>query len=267
MAVSKIVGYAVRYPLSNWKKILILGIIILMGSIVTVATLLGTKNFTLIFLLCVFGFLISFLVRGYQFRIIKSSLANVEELPEFNAWSDMFLNGIKLFIVDIVYLIPAFLILIILSRVLMPSITLILGIIIPDPSILPARAIVNLVGGIRPITGPDTWALIAFLYMIIIIPISLMAIATMANNSSKLSAAFRFHEILNKITDIGWKNFLSWYIMTGIIFLILFAIGNVIAKIFNVIHPIVGLMFQVLILIPYLYMYLYRSVGLFYMSK
>ena len=41
--------------------------------------------------------------------------------------------------------------------------------------------------------------------MIIIGPILAIAVAHMANNNSKFSAAFRFHEIMNKIGRIGWE--------------------------------------------------------------
>ena len=52
-----------------------------------------------------------------------------------------------------------------------------------------------------------------------------MAIAHMANNDSKLGSAFNFRDILNKISTNGWINLIIWYIVTGIIFLVLFIIG------------------------------------------
>jgi hypothetical protein len=45
-----------------------------------------------------------------------------------------------------------------------------------------------------------------------------MAIAYMADNDSNLGAAFRFLEILNKISSNGGIEFILWYIVTGIVF-------------------------------------------------
>jgi hypothetical protein len=111
-------------------------------------------------------------------------------------------------------------------------------------------------------------ALIAILYIIIILPIEIIAIADMANNDSKLSSAFRFHEIFDKISSNGWINLIIWYIVTGIIFLILLAVGGLITDIIGrITSPIVGTLLISLTVLPYLFMFLSRSVALFYMSK
>ena len=44
-----------------------------------------------------------------------------------------------------------------------------------------------------------------------------MAIANMANNEGKLSSAFEFKVIFDKIKNIGWVKFYSWYLFTGVI--------------------------------------------------
>ena len=69
----------------------------------------------------IFAFLIGLFVSGYFFRIIKSSLDGMDELPGLNNWNDMFISGIKVFIVSFVYLIPALLIIIIASYLSSPS--------------------------------------------------------------------------------------------------------------------------------------------------
>ncbi|MBP2046514.1 hypothetical protein J2756_001768 [Methanobacterium aggregans] len=96
------------------------------------------------------------------------------------------------------------------------------------------------------------------MYMILIIPTIAIAIANMANNNSKISAAFKFHEIINKISNIGWENLIIWYIITGILYLILLALSNI--------FPI-GQGLMLLIVIPCFYMYLARSVALLYTSN
>ena len=41
-----------------------------------------------------------------------------------------------------------------------------------------------------------------------------MAMAHMANNDSKLLTAFRFRDIIDKISILGWRNIIIWYIVT-----------------------------------------------------
>ena len=256
MDINEIVGDAVRYPLSDWKKILILGIIMVFTELSALFNSFGgLENTELTLLLTFVGFvLIGLFARGYQFRIIKSSLSNIEALPEFNDWLNMLMDGIKLLIVNIIYLIPGILILAVAALSILPQ----LGSINSNPS----ASDVNLILSSIVIFS------IAILYFIVIIPIMYMAIAHMAKNDSKLSAAFRLREILNKISTIGWIDLLIWYIVTGIIFSVLFFIGSIITGVIGrLIFAPLGIILMSLLVTPYLYMYLYRSVALFYTSK
>jgi len=255
MDISEIIGDAVRYPLSDWKKILILGIILVFMDLSLILQSLGVRNAEITLILSFVGFvLIGFFARGYQYRIIKSSVSNIEILPEFNDWLNMLIDGIKVTIVNIIYLIPDILLIAIAAL----SILTHLGSISSNPSSYDTSLILNSASII----------LIAILYFIIIIPIMYVAIAHMANNDSKLSAAFRFREILTKISTIGWIDLLIWYVITGIILLVFFFIGSIVTSIIGrLIFMPLGLVLMSLLVYPYLYMYLSRSVGLFYISK
>ena len=74
--VSEMVKDSLRYPFSDWKKILMLGIIVFISSVfyslaysfVVVPTVIIT------WFLGIVGLLIFFLSSGYVFRMIKSSL-------------------------------------------------------------------------------------------------------------------------------------------------------------------------------------------------
>jgi len=206
-------------------------------------------------------------------RVIKSSLNGVAELPEFNRWTDMLKDGVKLSIVAFVYSIPAILIIIVFAILSYTSNPIIVT------NTLSGATVWFLIGG----TGlqalqawAGTWFIIPVLCMIIIYPIIAMALAHMANNESKLGTAFKFQDILDKIGILGWKNLITWYLTTGIVFLILILIVTIIFSICLVlIHSFAGTttlhiiekVSLVLILYPYLYMYLYRSIALFYKSK
>ncbi|MBV1767205.1 MAG: DUF4013 domain-containing protein, partial [Methanobacterium sp.] len=86
MDIGEIYSDAIQYPSSDWKKVIILGIITILSILIVPI----------------------FLVMGYVFRALKASIAGSEELPEFDEWGDMLVDGLKVFLVGFVYfLIPA----------------------------------------------------------------------------------------------------------------------------------------------------------------
>lgn len=134
--------------------------------------------------------------------------------------------------------------------------------LISNPSATPSEADLNAILSIGAIFS------IASLYILIIYPILAMAIANMAYNSSKLAAAFRIGEIFNKIGNIGWGTLIVWYIVTGIILVIITLVGTFVTSFISKLTlPIVGPVLLSLIVVPYVYMYLNRSIALIYKSK
>ncbi|KAF5071938.1 DUF4013 domain-containing protein [Methanobacterium aggregans] len=266
MDIKFIVRDSLKYPLSDWKKILILGIILFISSYVITDNIITIRNIAEMGLLGIIGLMFGLLAYGYAFRIIKTSLLGIVELPAFDDWVNMFLVGLKVLVVGIVYLIPVILF-IIFSAVSSPStFTLtygstgltVVGIFLEVLESVIIQGIGNLAPILFNISMTTIWGSITIVYMILIIPTIAIAIANMANNNSKISAAFKFHEIINKISNIGWENLIIWYIITGILYLILLALSNI--------FPI-GQGLMLLIVIPCFYMYLARSVALLYTSN
>ena len=261
MDLGEVIGDSLKYPFSDWKKILVLGILATMSSlgiaVLFIGTLLGIKNIVVIIALFITGyFLCGFLINGYKFRIIKTSLGGVAELPVFNNWIEMFVDGIKVSIVVVVYLLPTILIMAFAALTILP----VLGILGSNPSPSALKIILS-------ILSATLLVLLGILYMIIILPINYMAVAHMAENHSKLGAAFRFHEIMDKIGDIGWGNLIIWYLVIGMIYLVILVIGSVVTGIFSILNPVIGIILSSLFVTPYLYMYLNRSIALLYMSE
>lgn len=285
MNMGEIIKDSLKYPLSNWKEFLVLGILIEFSCISTLSVLLGAKDGVLI------GFLSIALICGYSFRIIKSSLAGVTRLPEFNDWPEMFIDGIKFIVVNFVYLIPVILIIVFiycsgLDLRIMPALNLVLWLYVWFPYL---------------------FLLIALLYLIIIIPVILMAVANMLYNGGKISAAFKFKEIFNnvskssqdnftgsrlvfyndlvsiiigfflldeifeRISSISWDKILIWYMATGIISLTLIFIGYTLTDITSILilygldlysisnYNILRILALSLVLLPYLFIFLSRS--------
>ena len=148
-------------------------------------------------------------------------------------------------------------------------------------NILSGAVIWYFIGG-TGLTALSSWLgilfYIAILYVIIILPVTLISIANMADNGSKLIKAFRFHEIIDKIYELGLRNFIIWYIAIGMVFLILTAVGSVIIIFLLLLIKVSGIVtfsqtfiiedvLIALFLAPYLWMYFFRSSALFYRSE
>ena len=80
--IGEIISNAVTYPSSDWKKVIILGIFFNFK-------LHNCRNILCIRILS---------------EIIKSTIAGIDELPDFDDWGDMFIDGLKVLVVYIVYL-------------------------------------------------------------------------------------------------------------------------------------------------------------------
>jgi len=119
MNMGGIIKDSLRYPFSDWKKILILGFLVLISRIPTNSIPLNLHNaFSYQFFL-IYLFINCFII-GYFFKIIQSSLRNTKELPKFRRLVNLFKNGFKVTFVGLIYSIPATLPLILLIYNLIP---------------------------------------------------------------------------------------------------------------------------------------------------
>ena len=265
MGISEIVKDSLRYPFSDWKKILVLGFIIMISSLSYIFIRYG-HNLTNVLDFLVIGIIIGLLVEGYLFRIIKSSLNGMEKLPKFKRWNMMFKDGFKVIIINTIYSIPAILIVLIAMAVYIASNPVFINYII---LFLLSSGPVDTALELIRISNHTTWHILLYLvplYILIIYPIIKIAVATMADNDSKLKSAFKIKSIFNKIGNIGWINLLKWYITTFVIYFILFIIGEVILSlIFG--SNMVGKLLLYLIIAPYLIIFVNRSTALIYTSK
>ncbi len=224
MDIGEIVSDSIKYPSSNWGKVLILGVIMI-ASILIVPI---------------------FLVYGYVFRIIKATLAGVDELPDFDEIGDMFVDGLKIFVVAIVYAIPVYIIALILNLIIGASMTVTSTTTSLDPMMFWGLIVGNLV----------------FIIVALIIGlIEVIAIANMAYNDGELGAAFRFSDIMNIIANIGWGKYIATYIVIAIIGAIGFFIGMLTMFI------LIGIILLPLVIAPYIAMFGSRAIGLLVASS
>ena len=226
MDIGEIIGDAVKYPLSDPKKLIIFGIILVIATLYSNFTTPGSANIPLALILILIALIALIFMFGYEIRILRATLAGFNELPEFDEPIEMLIDGLKAILVGIIYIIP---------------LAVIIGLLF--------YGLVYAPGGLSHLSAYNPasmifiviFAIIVILIALIIYPLTLMSLANMVYNNSRIEAAFKFGEIFNKISNIGWGNFLVWYIITGIIYLILGLIGVFIVSFFTLIHlKIVG---------------------------
>ena len=197
-----------------------------------------------------------FLSLGYMFRVIKATLAGVDELPSFDEWEEMLIDGVKLFLVYLIYSLPAIIIGIFSVISLWSSLRSLTYITQTSGGNITPDAFFNILGGTFLIG-----MIIAGLYILVIYPIMAVAVGNMAYYNGELGAAFRFDEILSTIYEIGWVDLIIWYIMMIVLGSIIGFIGGIIGII-----PIIGWLVIILIVYPYLYLFYSRAVARLYLS-
>jgi hypothetical protein len=233
MDIGDVISDSMRYPSSNWTKVIILGVLFLISFLIVPL----------------------FLALGYLFRVIKASLAGSEELPEFEEWGEMLIDGIKIFLVNIIYTLPALIISIFLFVTLWSSIwsmsylSQISGSASPD-------IFYSIFGGTF-LLG----IIVAGIYMLVIYPIIAVALGNMAYYDGEFGSAFRLSEIIAIISDIGWVDLIIWYVVVLIVAMVITFIGGIIGII-----PILGWIILIFIVYPYIYLFYGRSIAWLYAS-
>lgn len=223
MDAGHIASDASKYPLSNFNRILILGILTILSSLI----------------------IPGFLVLGYLFKILKSTMEGSSELPIFDEWIQMFVDGLKVFVVLFIYsLVPLILIFLGIWAALLPMLS------VPGyGSILNPTISMGFISGIT-FVGIGLQIVVSFF-----IPI---ALGNMAQHN-KLGSAFRFGEIIEKIREIGGVDYFIWFVVMVIIAWAAYFIS------FFLIFPLlIGVIIVPLLVLPYLMMFFARSVALIY---
>jgi hypothetical protein len=181
------------------------------------------------------------LIMGYMMRIYRGANPS----PEPDDWGTMFIDGIKLFVVGIIYALPV----IILEIAIIGSAGLALFMSGGNPAANPG-AFMGLLGAV--IVGVIILLVVAFIVGLI----STIAQVRFARTDS-FGEAFNFGEILAHIGRIGWMN----YIVALIIMIVIVGIVEVVCMAI----PYIGLTL-LLILLPGIILFSSRYITLVYDS-
>ena len=217
-SITDCVVEGLKYPFNDIKKLLSFGVLCALISVVS--TFIGVKSLDifratvhiaektngtvshiplsqlpvgdmyLVAGLIIVAFIISLLIMGYQYDIIKFSIDKKEDLPGFGDILSMFVNGIKYCIVILAYNI-------------IPILVLVGGAALAGES------------SIFPIV-----LLISMLLFIIAYFLLLMALNNMIAYDS-LKKAFDFGEIFDNISNLGWGKYVGIILFTLIVMMII----------------------------------------------
>jgi hypothetical protein len=178
------------------------------------------------------GLLLTFLVFGYIVRIYRKAA----QPPVFEAWSSLFVDGIKLMVVCILWLLPAF---IILSGALFAIALEGKTTIAPDESFV----IIGL--------------LLLFIGLIVFV-ITMLCSVIGCVRFARMGEGLRFFAIIRTIQAIGWGNYLFALVIGAVILLVYNLVGILLSLI-----PVAGVVIG-LVLYPVVQVFFARYVSLVY---
>lgn len=231
MEMGNIIKNSFKYPFSNWKRFLILGLIFLVSElIIEFSEGFGNQEYR-ISLLIAYA-VINLVIEGYLLRSMENSIKGDNELPKFDQWPRMFADGVRVFLALFVYC-------------FIPGIMLIIGYVLLFKSALTGLGAVIL--------------LIGLLLTVLFVLFVNMALANMAYHG-KLSSALKIREIYDRIKIIGWMR----YIFFSMIIWAIVVVGSIIVIYITVFIPIIGLFISYFFILTYLELLMYRAFGLIY---
>ena len=274
-SITDVVKEGLKYPFNDGKKVLTLGVIFLISSLVSLLmqyfvfdnmriladnapvdtiqaaiSALPPTNMTLIVLSWIVTFILMIFCSGYIYDIIKYGIEGKSELPEFKDIKGIFIKGIRSFIVGIAYSI-------------LPVILFLLGLMLAVNESVSGS--VNAIGGIIIV--------IAIAFAIFAALLEIMALCNMVDKD-ELAAAFRFKEILALIKNLGWGRYIGILLFAIIAIMIISvffsfifgAIATGISILFGsaFVLALVNLIFNSLLINPYTSIVISRVYGSVY---
>jgi hypothetical protein len=249
MDVTEIFKDSFNYGTKDFTKILILGALLvgvvilgLLGGVIGIAT--GSAAVMIIFFLImgIFAFIIGLIYSGYGLSIIRDTISDIDEtLPEFD-WANNLVDGLKVFVLYFLYmLIPGLIYFVLMIIFGFSSVALI--------SSAGAGAFIASIFGV---------IIIVVIVAVIFELFATIAMARLAE-TGRFGSIFEFSEINQTISNIGWGNYIIWFILLMIICMVIGFVAGLVGWI-----PIIGQILVALILPGFLVIFSSRATGLIY---
>ena len=273
MEFGEIFSNALKYPISDYQKLLILGVLFVVINLPNVLLGFNIHSRELSLVWIVVSLVLNLIVLGYGLSVIKGAIELNDEIPDFD-WVKNLVDGVKSFLVMFIYyLIPSIIVLIIgfssfgsfFSAIPSTVFAPIQNITTPQAaanvpaatwqqmfSSIPAEAWSTLA------TGLAITAVIGFILFLIFGIFEIIAVCRLAKYDS-LGEAFSFGEIFENVKEIGFLKLIGFFIVLLIISSI---IGIVTALISGI--PFVGMIIGYLVGKSFNLLFRCRAMGLLY---
>jgi hypothetical protein len=269
MEVTGIFKDSLNYPTKDWGKLAILGslMILLAGLIFITVFSAIMRNFQLAIVLGVMalisGIITQLIYNGYGLAITKDaienrqSIDNISSFPSFNLGENL-VDGIKVFVLGIVYMIIPTLITVIFAYaiglfnydIINQYVAIFNGSYMSNPAAIESITKFSNLFQIVNVVNIILTLIFTFFLMI--------ARARLAE-TSRLSSIFEIKEVFDTISKIGWGNYIIWYVLLMVIAYVIVLVGGLIAII-----PIIGIIIFCLFVMPFVIVFEARALGLIY---
>lgn len=222
-----------KYPVNDVKKLLFIGSLFTIINIIVFAILEKSINVVRVFAkmpenlafkfshmpnndiyiiigLIIINLIISIIIMGYKYDVIKLAIDKKEHLPRFKNIITALINGIKYFLVVSVYnMVPI-------------SIFLI---------------------GVEVLNFKNADYMVSIISLTLFVIVNFLLIMALANMIyvNKFKKAFDIEEIINKITNFGWIKYIGIILFTFIVYsVIMLAVNAIILFILTVLAINIG---------------------------
>ena len=253
MSVSSIFNNAFRFPFSAMDKWLILGVLLVIGSLSSILVSWGIDLGIASIIVSIIAIIAGFIVSGYSLAIVRDTIHGYDQLPSFDIGENI-IDGIKVFILGIVYsIIPvivffALLIVTGAAEAFIEIINLTMG----GATTVPSDLALKFVGSL------GITLIISLILFIVFSLFSTIAMCRLANTGS-FSQGFAFSEIIGDFKRIGVGSFIAWWIVLAIISLVLVLISVFISAV-----PHIGYVVSILFIYSFIAIFASRATGLIY---
>jgi len=179
---------------------------------------------------------VNWIVVGYAARVLREAPAS-ETPPKLEKYGDLFIEGAKVSIASLIYMIVP------LILIIFGAVSVGFGIFSSELGTSMPQVMLGSFGVLLLLVG----LLVCFVFLIFLG----VGIAHMVK-TEKFGKAFAFGEILSIIGRIGWGKYIGWAVVTAII---AFVVGGLAGSI-----PYVGWLLSAVIS-PFLFTFIFRSLG------
>lgn len=213
MKITQIISDSFQYAISDWKLLVNSGFFLVCGVLV----------------------LPLFIALGYFFSIIHETNNDNYYLPELVNWGELAINGLKVFLLFLIYyIIP-------LSLIFAFGMSILICITTGYYTEFIHYTILAII---------ISTILISFLY-----PMALIIL----DHTGSIKSSINIKRVFKLIHRIGWFKYILWYIIM-LIFVSIF--GSIILVLLN--GPFIVIFITALIIVPFVFLFVNRSIGLVY---